>query len=144
MRVTRLSALEAQFRTLPCPPIHELAGVWQVQFIGPRWLRATAPKAIAWGGLPDWQGKRFLSAQRAVNCLADGRERLPMTVSIAPSWLDGQPAVVCTYGDDAPWPWRRVRDEFRSLAPHHWLGMTLLDAPGLRRTGWPLTLVRAG
>lgn len=65
-----------------------------------------------------------------------------MRVELASSWLDGKPVIVCRYGADAAWPWRRVRDEFRVLSETTWLGMALIDLPGLRRVGWPFLLTR--
>ena len=137
-----LSAWRARFLTLPAPTPASIPGFRRVAFVGPFWLRGSAPMAIALGGLPRWQGKRFSSATQAINVLAGGEERLPMQVESATSWLDGRPVLVCRYGADAPFPWRRVRDEFRVLSGTTWLGMTLVDLPGLRRIGWPFLLER--
>lgn len=112
-------------------------------FVGPFWLVASAPTVIGLVGLPGWRGKRFLSDTSAINVLASGNERLLMQVAVMPSLLDGQPTLACTYGSEAPWPWRFVRDEFREMSPNEWLGMTVLDVPGLRRMGWPFVLGRA-
>lgn len=137
-----LSAWRARFLTLPAPVPTSIPGFRRVAFVGPFWLRGSAPSAIALGGLPGWQGKCFRSETQAINVLASGEERLPMQVELTRSWLDGQPVLVCRYGEDAPFPWRRVRDEFRVLSETTWLGMTLVDLPGLRRTGWPFLLTR--
>lgn len=131
-----------RFARLPVPPVASRTGDWQVTFVGPGWLRRSAPIAIAAAGLPGWSGKRLLAADRAVNCLADGRTVLPMQVAEALSVLDGRPVLAFTYGPAAPWPWCRVRDEIRALAPGRWLGMTVVALPGLRRVGWPFELVR--
>ena len=137
---TSLSAWRARFLTLPAPQPAAIPGFRRVAFVGPFWLRQSAPSAIGLGGLPGWLGKRFISADQAINVLAGGEERLPMRVEFGASWLDGKPVLVCGYGRDAPFPWRRVRDEFRVLSETAWLGMTLVDLPGLRRTGWPFLL----
>lgn len=140
--MTSLSAWRARFRALPAPQLATIPGFRRVEFVGPFWLRQSAPSAIGLGGLPGWLGKRFISVDQAINVLADGEERLPMRVEMAASWLDGKPVLVCHYGPEAPFPWRWIRDEFRVLSETAWLGMTLVDLPGLRRTGWPFLLTR--
>ena len=136
-----LSAWRARFLTLAAPQPASIPGFRRVAFVGPFWLRGSAPSAIALGGLPGWLGKRFSSETQAINVLKSGEERLPMQVELTSSWLDGKPVLVCRYGPDSPFPWRRVRDEFRVLSETTWLGMTLVDLPGLRRTGWPFLLI---
>lgn len=136
-----LRAWRERFRTLSPPAPEQLTGFHRARFVGPGWLRHSAPVAIALGGLAGWQGKRFLGAGQATNVTATG-ERLPLHVALDASWLDGRPAWRLDYGAAAPLPWRRVRDEVRELAPGCWLGMTLVDLPGLRRIGWPFLLVR--
>ena len=59
--------------------------------------------------------------------------RLPMRVSEEPSWLDGGAARALRYDLSSPWPWPRVRDELRAINGDTWLGMTIIDLPGLRR-----------
>ena len=142
MNSTSLSAWRTRFLSLPAPSLASIPGFRRVSFIGPFWLRGSAPSAIALGGLPGWMGKRFINETQAINVLKGGEERLPMRVELASSWLDGKPVMVCRYGTDAAWPWRRVRDEFRVLSGTTWLGMTLIDLPGLRRVGWPFLLTR--
>ena len=139
-KTTSLSTWRARFRTLPAPQLAAITGFRRVSFVGPFWLRGSAPSAIALGGLPGWLGKRFISTKQAINVLASGEERLPMRVDFDTSWLDGRPVWVCSYEPDAPFPWRQVRDEFRVLSETAWLGMTVIDLPGLRRTGWPFLL----
>ena len=139
---TSLSAWRARFLALPVPQPTSIPGFRRVAFVGPFWLRGSAPTAIGLGGLPGWLGKRFSSETQAINVLKGGAERLPMQVELTTSWLDGKPVLVCRYGPEAPFPWRRVRDEFRVLSDRTWLGMTLIDLPGLRRTGWPFLLIR--
>ena len=137
-----LSAWRARFLTLAVPSPVSIPGLRRVAFVGPFWLRGSAPSAIALGGLPGWLGKRFSSETQAINVLKSGEERLPMQVELTSSWLDGKPVLVCRYGPDSPFPWRRVRDEFRVLSETTWLGMTVVDLPGLRRMGWPFLLTR--
>ena len=139
---TSLSAWRARFLALPAPQPASIPGFRRVAFVGPFWLRGSAPSAIGLGGLPGWLGKRFVSSDQAINVLNSGEERLPMSVEFAASGLDGQPVLVCRYGPDSPFPWRRVRDECRVLSETAWLGMTLVDLPGLRRMGWPFLLTR--
>lgn len=105
-----------------------------------------APRGL---GLPGWVGKRFEPARdgsvTGVNLLRDEaggglREHLEMRASVAPSRLDGAPALAVTYAPDAPLPWRRIRDEFRALPDGTLLGMTVLDVRGLGGLGTPLVL----
>lgn len=137
-----LSAWRKHFLILSLPTTGQPSGFWAAAFVGPAWLTKTAPTAVRLGGLPGWLGKRFITNTSAINVLASGEERLPMLVGVAPSMLDGQSALVCTYGPDSPWPWRIVRDEFRELSPNVWLGMTVLDLPGMRSMGWPFVLTK--
>ncbi len=105
--------------------------------------RLASPAALGLAGLPDWFGKRFERAGEredlsGINLLrSDGGlvEHLEMVARVEPSALDGAPVLVSTYGDDAPLPWRHVRDEFRLLAPGLLLGMAVVDRPLLRRIG---------
>lgn len=99
--------------------------------------------------MPRWHGKRFTGNGTAVNLLraraadeAPLLERLPMIVGTAPSLLDGQPAIVVTYGRGGPIPWRWVRDEFRALDTQTLLGLTFAGGRWSRRTAAPFLLVR--
>lgn len=127
----------------------ELTGDYRAEFIGPRPLRAAAPWAIALNGMPRWHGKRFTGNGTAVNLLRASAaadtpllERLPMIVGIEPSWLDGQPAIVVSYGPDGPIPWRWVRDEFRTLDAKTLLGLTFAGGRWSRRAAAPFLLIR--
>lgn len=140
-------ALVARFRTLGTPDLTALAGTHEAVFIGPAALRRVAPRSIALGGMPGWYGKRFeADGARGVNLLraVDGglEERNPMTAAIAPSWLDGAPAIVVSYAPGAHRPWRWVRDEFRVADPDTLLGLTFAWSPWLRALAAPFTLER--
>lgn len=140
-------ALIARFRALGAPSLTALAGTHEAVFVGPAALRRTAPRSIALAGMPAWYGKRFdADGARGVNLLR-GRddeleERNPMTAAIAPSWLDGAPAIVVSYAPDGPRPWRWVRDEFRVADPDTLLGLTFAVSPRLRALAAPFTLER--
>ncbi|WP_241385844.1 hypothetical protein [Rhodococcus sp. CH91] len=138
--------LRNRFRTAHADAL-PAAGTYRAVFVGPALLRVAAPRAIALGGMPRWYGKRFAGDGTAVNLLADTggallQEKLPMRVAIAPSWLDGHPAIVVSYGADAPVPWRWVRDEFRTLDERTLLGLTFAATPASRVLASPFTLVR--
>ncbi|WP_459547885.1 hypothetical protein [Nocardia sp. X0981] len=142
-----LTELRAVFGSLPADG--ELTGDYRAEFIGPRPLHTAAPRAIALGGMPRWHGKRFAGDGTAVNLLrasaaADAPllERLPMGVDTEPSWLDGQPAIVVSYGADGPIPWRWVRDEFRFLDARTLLGLTFAGGRWSRRAAAPFLLIR--
>ncbi|MBF7731409.1 hypothetical protein [Pseudomonas sp. N040] len=148
--LSRLSGLSVRqllnlYATLPAVPATARLGLWRACFVGPWWLRLSAAPGIALGGMPGWQGKRFDTAQSAVNLLRAGsglREVLPMRCSEQPSWLDGRPCAAVAYGASARMPWRWVRDELRQLDADHWLCLTYLDLPLLRRLACPFVLVR--
>lgn len=141
MNPTRsLAGWRSTFHGLAAPEQAACNGFWRVEFVGPFWLRYSAPWTIALSGLPGWQGKQFFSTTAAVNVLRGEKTCLPMQVLQERSWLDGKPALVCRYGETSPLPWRYVRDEFRALTPTSWLGMTMIDLPGLRQVGWPFVL----
>lgn len=125
-------------------PIVEPVGRHQALFIGPRLLQEAAPRGIALGGMRDWQGKRFDGAGGAVNLLGDGSETNPIRVTVEPSWYDGEPAIVCSYGRSARLPWRFVRDEFRPVDSHTLLGLSFVGGRWSRVLALPFLLVRAG
>jgi hypothetical protein len=136
--------LLALYATLPPVPVSARAGSWRAGFVGPWWLRWSAAPAIALGGMPGWHGKRFAGTDAAVNLLrspAGLREVLPMRCSEQPSWHDGRPCTVLAYGARARIPWRWVRDELRQLDEGHWLCLTWVDLPLLRRLACPFLLV---
>lgn len=145
-------ALVARFRALPAPALDQLAGTHEAVFVGPVPLRFAAPRSIALAGMPRWYGKRFEPGAESgtlagVNLLRrrDGRgfeERHPMTATVAPSWLDGAPALVVSYGERGPIPWRWVRDEFRPAGEGTLLGLTFMVSPALRALAAPFVLER--
>ena len=140
---TSPAALRRLWEALPCPEPEDLEGDHRAVFLGPSPVRALSPGALGLAGLPGWFGKRFGPAGdpdelSGFNLLQrDGAltEYLEMVARVEPSALDGAPVLVSTYGDDAPLPWRHVRDEFRLLAPGLLLGMAVVDRPLLRRIG---------
>ncbi len=143
-----LPGLVAQWHALPAPPLSALVGTREAAFVGPAVLRALAPRGLGMLGLRRWFGKRFSGTGHelhGVNLLRDGtagelREHLRMRAVIGASRVDGLPAVVVTYGRDAPLPWRYVRDEFRNVGDGRLLGLTVLDVAGIRRLGTPFVL----
>ncbi|WP_040798163.1 hypothetical protein [Nocardia higoensis] len=142
-----LSELRALFAGLPVGAA-PVTGTYRAEFVGPGPLRVAAPRAIALGGMRRWHGKRFAGDGTAVNVLrapGDGAglvEHLPMTVATESSWLDGQPAIVVSYGGSGPIPWRWVRDEFRVLDENTLLGLTFVGGPWSRVAAAPFLLIR--
>ena len=143
------AALARLWGALPAPELEDLAGSHRAVFIGPGPLRRLAPSGLGLLGLPDWFGKRFEGTPdglRGINLLdpdgngSDFVEYLEMEAALEPSVLDGAPVLVSTYGEDAPLPWRHVRDEFRLLGSGQLLGMAVFDRPVLRRFGSPFVL----
>ncbi|MFD6674779.1 hypothetical protein ACFWDA_10455 [Rhodococcus zopfii] len=140
-----IRGLRDRFRSLPSATTMA-PGTYRAVFVGPALLRFAAPRAIALGGMPRWYGKRVAGDGTAANLLGadDGtlREHLPIAVATGPSWLDGRPAVVVSYGADGPIPWRWVRDEFRALDERTLLGLTFAGGPWSRVAASPFVLVR--
>jgi len=133
------------FADLPVPALAMRTGFYRARFVGPWWLRWSGPTSVALGGLPGWQGKRFLAPDRAVNVLRrNGRpvERLEMRCVEEKSLIDGRQGVVLQYGVHAPRPWRWVQDELRVLDGSRMLGMTIIGLPGLHRQAFPFLLER--
>lgn len=142
----RLQTIRRCFADLPLPNRDFCQGVFHARFIGPAWLRLTARPSIAISGMPGWKGKRFLSPDRAINVLEcrDGHhERLIMRCEETASLVDGRPALAFVYGNNAPMPWRWIRDEFRVLDSRTLLAMTIIDLPMLRGLSFPFLLERA-
>jgi cholesterol oxidase len=125
----------------PDEVLHEAVGDLEASFVAP--LTRVAPPGLGLVGLPRWYGKRFRrtaagSVEGANLVRRDGGlgETLPMRLTEGMSLADGRPALVVTYAAEAPWPWRRVRDELRAAPDGAGVvGMTFVDAPGLRRLG---------
>lgn len=150
----RLGQLRARWASLPEPTLADLVGVFEASYVGAP-LRAVAPRGLALVGLPRWFGKAFEPSpiDRAVldgrNLLlrtdnATLRPTLAMRAVVGPSLADGLPALVVTYPDGAPRPWRWVRDEFRPWDDTTLLGMTFVDRKGLRHLpGTPFVLQRS-
>jgi len=146
-----LADLRAVFRAAPQPRLDDLAGAHRAQFAGPAWLRAAGPRATTLAGMPKWYGKRFdaagehtttLSGENLVRSPDGVTGSIPLTAEVAPSRIDGRPALVVRYPIDAAWPWRLVSDELRPVGDGVLLGMTLgipMAPPG----GFPFVLHRA-
>ena len=142
-----IGELRALFSSLTPPDASMRRGFFRARFVGPLWLRASAGPSIALGGLPGWQGKRFLSTDAATNVLArksGAVDALSMTIVDGASRIDGKTGVELSYGESAPFPWRFVRDELRAVDADTMLGMTVIDLPLLRRLAFPFLLEREG
>ena len=145
---TSLGRLRALFSQAAPPTDPPAPGDYLVTFLGPAPLRVVAPRAIALGGMPGWQGKRFAPGGGAMNLVDDDegrppRETLPMRVPLESSWFDGGQVIVCSYGASSPVPWRWVRDEFRPLDDRRLIGLTFAGGPWSRVAAAPLLLTRA-
>jgi cholesterol oxidase len=138
-----LSALRRTWRELPEPPLDAMQGLFDGEFVGPRPLRAAFGNGLALFGMRGWHGKRFDTPTNGINRLRSGTG-FPMYARIEPSYADGRPAIVATYGERERPPFRWIRDEFRELAADTLLGLSFVDAPGLRRIGTPFVLRRVG
>ena len=137
-----LTALRRKWRELPEPPIDAMQGLFDGEFVGPRPVRSAFANGLALFGMRGWHGKRFDSPANGINRLRDGTG-FPMYARIDASYADGRKAIVATYGDSERPPFRWIRDEFRELDDDTLLGLSFVDAPGLRRVGTPFLLRRA-
>jgi hypothetical protein len=132
------------FAQLPIPGEQVLRGHFQARFVGPRWLRAAAPPAIALSGLAGWWGKQLDGFAQAHNLVLRDQTlntSHAMNMSRASSLIDGKPCAQLRYHSGFPWRWvvdeLRVVDEGDTL-----LGMTLVDVPLLRGLAFPFVLER--
>lgn len=137
-----LSDLRRRWRELPEPRLDAMAGTFDGEFAGPPPVRAAFANGLALFGMRGWHGKRFDTPASGVNRLAHGTG-FPMYAHIEPSFADGRDAIVAVYGDRERMPFRWLRDEFRELDDDTLLGLSFVDAPGLRRVGTPFLLHRA-
>ncbi len=145
LNAQRLGSYTALFSTLRTPDLAELAGMRKAEFVGPAWLRKTAGPALVLGGLGGWWGKEFLGPTDAVNLVLRGgslKQVIPMKVAVAPSRLDGGPAVQLRYppGSRLPWPW--IIDELRQIDETTLLGMTMVAAGWFPRIAFPFMLYK--
>ncbi len=134
------------FSRLSAPTGSALRGRFRAEFVGPFWLRYTARPSIAALGLRNWFGKGLSGPGDAHNLVWRGATlvpSLPMTLGHRASRLDGGPCAFLSYGEQSPFPFPRVVDELRAVNDDCLLGMTLADAPLLRRLAFPFLLVRS-
>ena len=129
------------WRQLPEPSLDAMAGTFDGEFVGPLPLRKAFSGGLALFGMRGWRGKRFDTPEQGINRLATGLG-FPMYARVEPSYADGRAAIVATYGDTERPPFRWIRDEFRELDDDTLLGLSFVDAPGLRRIGTPFLLHR--
>lgn len=133
------------------PSLDDLVGRHRAELVGPAWWRGRlAGRALALTGMPGWWGKRFRRVAEdptrldGENLLARG-DRLepsfPMQARIAPSRLDGRPALVVRYPRPAPWTWRMVTDELRPGGDGVLAGL-MFTAVGVPPGGLPFLLHR--
>lgn len=75
-----------------------------------------------------WQGKVFYRAQGyLVNKVGPlGMHLVKARVYVAPSWFDGQPAIILDYSKTSLMA-RKVRDEIREVSPGMFLGIVFYD-----------------
>ena len=87
-------------------------------------------------GPTPWKGKTFDHGGNSGQNLVFGTPRFRFRAEVAPSAIDGKPALRLLYADPAfanPWPVRDVSDELRSVAPGMAIGPVLLHG---RVLGW--------
>lgn len=136
-----LTELSRRWRELPEPDAAAMRGTFDGEFVGPRPVRAAFTGGLALFGMRGWHGKRFDTPDRGANRLAHGTG-FPMHAHVEASYADGRDAIVAVYGDRERIPFRWLRDEFRELDEDTLLGLSFVDAPGLRRIGTPFLLHR--
>jgi hypothetical protein len=143
-----LRALQRAFRDAPAPELAAFVGLHEGEFVGPTWLRCAATLTLCLFGMPGWSGKAFRPRKTDADALEgenlvrrQGRlvPSIPVRARIAPSGVDGRPALVLSYPPDARFPWPRVRDELRPLDERTLLGLTF-GVPLAPRGGAPFLL----
>lgn len=140
-----LSHLANLFKGLEPASLQQRQGFYRASFIGPWWLRITAMPSLALTGLPNWQGKKFIDENSAVNILQTRNgliEKLQMQCQQQASLVDEKIAVALSYGEKSPLPWRWVVDELRVLDENTLLCMTTVNLPLLRHISIPFLLSR--
>ena len=138
-----LARYSALYKTLPQVSDDQFSGRYHASFLGPWWLRKSAGPSIALAGMSGWFGKEFLSANAAINLVRRAgktEQVIPMEIKLKRSFVDGQETKMTLYPKGSPFPWPHVVDEFRSLDENHLLGMTIIDAPLLRKLAFPFLL----
>jgi len=140
--------LRTMFRAADCPELAAVTGRFAAELAGPAVVRVAAPIAFRLTGLGDWWGKELRltddgTALTGFNLAGPRGERttLPLHARIAPSRLDGAPALVVGYGADAPLPWRRVVDDLRLHSDGTIVALTF-GLPLTARDGAPFLLRR--
>lgn len=68
-----------------------------------------------------WKGKNAQPDGTFVNRWVGGIEKIGSRYEIAPSWVDGKPAIVVEYPSDTKLLWN-MRDEVREVAPGLYMG----------------------
>src|SRR5689334_13943059 len=87
-------------------------------------------------GPTPWKGKTFDHGGNSGQNLVFGKPRFRFRAEVAPSAIDGKPALRLLYNDPAfanPWPLRDVSDELRGIAPGMAIGPVLHHG---RVLGW--------
>lgn len=144
-KTASVGKIKQYFSTLPNPEPQQCHGFFRAQFIGPWWMRISGRPTLNLTGLPNWQGKRFITSSTATNVLLQKNgtvESLNMTVTAVTSYVDGKAGLALTYAKDAPAPWRWVRDELRMIDDNTILAITYVDLPILRWFPFPFMLQR--
>jgi hypothetical protein len=139
-----LASFKPLFASLVPPELASLRGIFQAELVGPAWLRRISPIAIALGGMRGWWGKVFDGTPSANNLVCrDGRVQrsLPLTLTEAPSLVDGRPGITTRY-IGCPFPWPFVVDELRWLDETILLGMMIVNVALLRALAFPFLLRR--
>lgn len=141
-----LAAFRELFAALGPVAVAEMHGRFHSQFVGPAWLRQTAPAALTLGGLGGWCGKVFDGqggGQNLVRRRGDVRQVMPVVLQERPSLVDHHPTLTIVYPHTSPFPWPFIVDEVRRLNDQTLLGLTLITRFGLSRWAFPFLLHQA-
>jgi len=138
-----LTGFVALFQPLTLVTVEEMNGRFSSEFIGPAWLRRSAPHLLKLGGLGNWWGKTFDGHGQGLNLVQRGdtiRAIIPVVLEERPSLLDTKPTLTIVYptGSRFPWPW--IVDELRRLDANTLLGLTMVTRFGLQRFAFPFLL----
>lgn len=138
-----LSEIKRIFRSAKPIGSQQMTGTYNGYPAGPWWFRLGSGPTLGLSGFGGWLGKAFLGQGKATNLFRSGTQtvqKFPMTITVRPSQLDGQPTFVLLYPKQARVPWCWVTDELRMLEDGTVLGLTFVDAPLLRHMVFPFVL----
>jgi hypothetical protein len=138
-------AYERRFGALAVPTEAQLTGRYRAQLLGPTWLKLLALRSLGAAGLHKAWGLALSGFGDAQHLLGRGGKGQggPLSLGLGNSAVDGRLCAVLKRDDEAgSREKRRVSYELRVAGDGCLLGMAFIDAPFVRKLGFPFVLVR--